>query len=446
MFEPKAAMEAVAILADTRSNAFQCFKAAAELKSIAEAAEAEALGLLAEENSWTNNNDDFEVIGQRFVRVGDDGTPLIDEALPLEVAAAMGSSAGTATCLLRDVVNLKERHPYTWEAIQEGVLPLWRAQQVSQTCSSFGLDAAETVQVDEQLRHVLGHVGWKRARQVLKAAIMKTAPIKVAEKIEAQRQARYCNKYSTDDPGVSFISACLDTADAIFFDAAVDRIADILGEQGDESDKDMRRAKAVGILGTPAHALQLMGTPSMRGVDETSPVPVPSEKMLERQRPTAQVYVHFNADGLDSETSVVRVEKLGPAMVSQLGQILGHCSIRLTPVLHVGDSVETPVDGYEVPRRHNEQVVLRDRYEVFPFSSRDARGLDMDHTNPYRVGVPGQTRPSNLGPLSRRAHRVKTHCGWQLNQPKPGWFEWTTRYGQTFTVGPDGTRPYHDRQ
>ena len=436
MFEPEVALEAVAILADPSSSPFHCFKAATQLKSIAEAAEAEALGYLAEENSWTNNNDDYDVIGQRFVRVGDDGTPLIDEALPLEVAAAMGFSAGTATCLLRDVVNLRNRHPYTWEAIQEGVLPLWRAQQVSQTCSGFGLDAGETVQVDEQLRHVLGRVGWKRARQVLKAAIMKTAPIKVAAKLEEQRQARYCNKYSTDDPAVTFISACLDTGDAVFFDAAVDRIADILGEQGDTSAKDVRRARAVGVLGTPAYALQLMGTP----------VPVPSEKMVERQRPTAQVYVHINADSLKSDTAVIRVEKLGPAMVSQLGQIVGHSRIKLTPVMHVGDSGEEPVDGYEIPRRHNEHVVLRDRYEVFPFSTRDARGLDMDHTHPYRVGVSGQTRPSNLGPLSRRAHRVKTHCGWKLNQPKPGWFEWTTRYGQTFTVGPDGTRPYHDRQ
>jgi len=446
MFERRAAIEAVAILADPSSSAFHCFKAASELKSIAEAAEAEALGYLAEENSWTSNNDDYDMIGQRFVRIGDDGTPLIDEALPLEVAAAMGLSAGMATCLLRDVVNLKERHPYTWEAVQEGVLPLWRAQQVSQTCASFRLDAAETIRVDQQVRHVLGRVGWKRARQVLKATIMKTAPLKVAARIEEQRQARYCNKYSTDDPATTFISACLDTADAIYFDAAVDRIADILGEQGDTSDKDMRRAKAVGILGTPAHALQLMGMPSRRGVDEASPVPVPSQEMVERQRPTAQVYVHINADSLQADTEVVRVEKLGPAMVSQLGQILGHSRIRLTPVLRVGVSVEEPVDSYEIPRLQGEQVVLRDRFEVFPFSSRDARGLDMDHTSPYRSGIPGQTRPSNLGPLSRRAHRAKTHCGWKLNQPKPGVFEWTTRYGQVFTVGPNGTRPYHDRQ
>ncbi len=59
-------------------------------------------------------------------------------------------------------------------------------------------------------------------------------------------------KLPTDDPGVAYLSARVDTPDAIFFDAMVDRIADILGDRGDTDLKDIRRAKAIGVLGHPA--------------------------------------------------------------------------------------------------------------------------------------------------------------------------------------------------
>jgi hypothetical protein len=68
----------------------------------------------------------------------------------------------------------------------------------------------------------------------------------------------------------------------------------------------------------------------------------------------------------------------------------------------------------------------------------------LDHTVEYRPGVPGQTRPSNLGPLSRRVHRAKTHAGWQLKQVEPGVFHWTSARGQTYEVGPNGTRPLNE--
>jgi len=48
-----------------------------------------------------------------------------------------------------------------------------------------------------------------------------------------------------------------ETPAAIWFDAAVDRAADIIGLLGDTSCKDVRRAKAVGILAQPQQALDL---------------------------------------------------------------------------------------------------------------------------------------------------------------------------------------------
>ena len=107
--------------------------------------------------------------------------------------------------------------------------------------------------------------------------------------------------------------------------------------------------------------------------------------------------------------------------------------------------VETVVDAYEIPERLRQAVICRDGYEVFPWSCKDARTCDLDHTEAFQPGVPGQTRESNLGPLSRRVHRAKTHCGWQLTQLTPGVFEWVTGYGQRFIVGPHGTVRYHEQ-
>ena len=100
---------------------------------------------------------------------------------------------------------------------------------------------------------------------------------------------------------------------------------------------------------------------------------------------------------------------------------------------------DVAVDSYEIPERIRRQVLLRDQVEVFPYSSRSARGADLDHTRPYRPGRRDQTRASNLGPLSRKAHRGKTHGGWRLSQPAPGVFHWRSPAGLAYRVTPSGT-------
>lgn len=40
------------------------------------------------------------MVGRRPVRIGADDTPLVDETLPLEIAALTGTSVGSATALI----------------------------------------------------------------------------------------------------------------------------------------------------------------------------------------------------------------------------------------------------------------------------------------------------------------------------------------------------------
>jgi hypothetical protein len=79
-------------------------------------------------------------------------------------------------------------------------------------------------------------------------------------------------------------------------------------------------------------------------------------------------------------------------------------------------------------------VQIRDGECTFPACSRHARESDFEHATPYHKD--GRTCACNAGARSRRCHRTKQSKGWKLTQPLPGWHQWTTPSGRTYTQGP----------
>ena len=79
-------------------------------------------------------------------------------------------------------------------------------------------------------------------------------------------------------------------------------------------------------------------------------------------------------------------------------------------------------------------VQVRDGECTFPPCSRHARETDFEHAVPYDKG--GRTCGCNAGSRSRQCHRVKQAPGWNVTQPRPGWHEWITPTGRTYTQGP----------
>jgi len=79
-------------------------------------------------------------------------------------------------------------------------------------------------------------------------------------------------------------------------------------------------------------------------------------------------------------------------------------------------------------------VQIRDAECTFPCCTRHARESDFEHAVPYDQG--GRTCACNAGARSRRCHRVKQSKGWTVTQPQPGWHQWTTPSGRTYTQGP----------
>src|SRR3984885_13961891 len=104
-----------------------------------------------------------------------------------------------------------------------------------------------------------------------------------------------------------------------------------------------------------------------------------------------------------------------------------------------------PVPTYDCDHRHESHcyqpnaalrhlVQVRDYTCTFPSCSRHARDSDFEHAQPYDKG--GRTCSCNAGARSRKCHRVKQSPGWKVTQPKPGWHEWKTPSGRTYTQAP----------
>jgi hypothetical protein len=79
-------------------------------------------------------------------------------------------------------------------------------------------------------------------------------------------------------------------------------------------------------------------------------------------------------------------------------------------------------------------VQVRDGDCTFPPCTRHARESDFEHAVPYDKG--GRTCACNAGARSRKCHRIKQSPGWTVTQPEPGFHEWTTPAGRTYTQEP----------
>ncbi|MGZ4444168.1 MAG: hypothetical protein ACXVXC_13470, partial [Nocardioidaceae bacterium] len=161
--------------------------------------------------------------------------------------------------------------------------------------------------------------------------------------------------------------------------------------------------------------------------------------------PLVHLYVHAHHDTIEAgEGGVCRVEGHGPMTQQWLREHLGPLHfLKPTQVIDLND--QTPVDAYEIPDKHREAVHQRTPADVFPFATQVGRGpnaddpeVDVDHNHPHADG--GETGPGNYGPLVRLHHRIKTHGGWRVFQPRTGFYLWVDPHGRVYLVDHTGTR------
>ncbi|MCI1746928.1 MAG: DUF222 domain-containing protein [Acidipropionibacterium sp.] len=373
--------------------------------------------------------------GPRLVQFGADGTEPVPEFLVLEIAALLGTHEGLAQKMVTDVVNLRSRHPLAWQAMDQGLAEAWQARAVANACADAELSLAAARRIDAQLQPCWGHLPWPRIRERLRGLIRRADPDLARAKAEKARAERFVRIRHLDD-STSLLVARMASSDAVAIWEAISHLAVQAVAEGATAPLSILRTEALGALARPTNE------------SSTPQLPPPGR---------AELVVHIAAEdlpGLETAAEGTRVgrvenrgEPLGPVLLTEIQELLAHRAVRVTPVIDLAGDPQ--IDSYEIPDRMRAQLDYRDVYSVFPYSSRRARHCDLDHTVAYQHRDPpkGQTRPTNLGHLSRKEHRWKTwDKGFRIAQMSSGSFVVTTPGGFRYLIDRGLTFRLHPRR
>ncbi len=385
---------------------------------------------------------------EELIQLGGDGTPKVAEFAPAELGAELSMSPFAARQLIADALDLRHRLPLLWGRVLAGEVKPWIGRKTADATRAVSAEVAAVV--DRRVTKWAHSLSWGRLENIIAAASIAADPAAAAATADGAARSQGVWVGQSSDHGIKDIFIRTEAPNAIWFDATIDRIADSLAALGDTDSKDIRRARAVGVLAQPQQALDLFGTTApaaATGGDAGQPATPagggqPSPGPNVDARPPATLYIHLSEDSVTRDgAGVARFEGVGPVTIDQAKKWLGHCHVTVKPVIDLAN--QAPVDGYEVPDRLREAIHLRSPVDVFPYATNTTRTKQADHSDPYvdpgDGGPPGQTRLDNLAPMVTFHHRIKTHSRWQVKQVFNGVFVWRSPHGRLFLVDHTGT-------
>ena len=399
----------------------------------------------------------FRPGGNRLVQVGGDGTPLVQDLCLVELGIARRVHTLSVRSATADVLDLRHRLPRVWRVVVALDAEVWVARKVASL--SRKLSPAAVAVVDAAVADAIAGESPARVLEIAEAKIIEVDTVAHRAALDAERRRRYVGLGRTDEFGLRQVIARVAAGDAVWVDATIDRVADILATRPDlrpdtpaEIERDELRALAFGWLARPAELLTLLleaagddpgAAPEPEPTRALAPPAATLERLqrqhLTRLRPNATLHVHLHEAALAGFCAgVARVEEIGPMLLSQVRELLGHCNVRLQPVIDLHDRVS--VNSYEFPEAIKERVHLTHPGEALPHAARKSRKVDVDHPEPYEPGgPPDQTGTHNAGPLGRTGHRAKTHLGYTVTQTERGDHVWRTPHGLHRIVDERGT-------
>ncbi|HEX5005191.1 MAG TPA: hypothetical protein VFV65_07730, partial [Gemmatimonadales bacterium] len=186
---------------------------------------------------------------ERTRRSGSEGTPLVSEFAAVEFGALMGMGYYAADHYLHDAVDIYYRHPRLWAAILAGTAQVWQARQVVKRTAGVGLTLAQARWVDEEVAPYLGCLPWSQVLELVEAKIIAADPEAAEARRLAAEMERFVRTGRSSEHGLKTLYAKATAGEVIYLTAMIERIAAILAERGDTDPADVRRSKALGILG-----------------------------------------------------------------------------------------------------------------------------------------------------------------------------------------------------
>jgi hypothetical protein len=364
-----------------------------------------------------------DFLGQgRLCPLAGEGTPEVAEFAIPEFAAALGLTEQAGVRLIGDALELRHRLPLLWARIQDGDLPAWRGRKVAEHTQTLSIEGAAWV--DRQIAPFAHRLSSGRVRELVDAALHRFGLDHPEEFPSAAADLRDVD-FAPVPGGQVYVRALLDAVDGASLRDRVEEVAETLARCGDDASESVRRSRALGLLAHPQLTLDLLAG------DTHSPASTRGAEL--------RLYVHMSAEDLETGRGVARVEGRGPVSLERVREWISKSDVVIRPVIDLSD--EIVVDAYEIPERLREQVLLRDPVCVFPWCGARSHRRDVDHITPYDdTGPPGQTASSNLAPLCRFHHRVKTHSAWRYRRDPEGGYLWTSPLGRCYRVSHLGTR------
>jgi hypothetical protein len=342
----------------------------------------------------------------RFYALRNDPTSGVDYASD-EVAAELTLTPMAAARRVGVAVEMADRLPDTVRALDSGVLDLQKATLIAERTRVLDDDKAAVVEAA-----VLAFAPGRTVRQIrdkLSREILKADP--AGAEARRQRAAR--------DAFVRFQPEPDGMAELRVYDRAENLLPvfDLLTATA-------RRAKAAG---DPASTGELRA----KALHDL----VLGER---RERVVTELRVTIPASALAGASQRPgELHGYGPVTIQTLHDLAASGSVFWRRI--VTDPVTGTVLDVGRRRRHTrplgEHIRSRDKHCVFPGCPRPAEDCQVDHTTDHARG--GPTSVANLGVLCQHHNLMKQSTDWQLRQPEPGWFVWTSPTGATYHVTPE---------
>ena len=363
----------------------------------------------------TSDDVAYPDFGDGEVTLAGDGAPAVSEAAVVELVTTLGLSDGAGRHFVGRCLELRYRLPRLWRRVVDLEVAPWRAFKVADATRSLPLDGAAFV--DHRLAGFAHSLSWAQLERTVEAARVEFDPDEVERRRTADPRHFDVRTDRAGIDGYAYVDGLLDLADALDLDSAVSAGAAQLADLGCEEPLDVRRSMAVGEIARAQPALDLETTEPSRAVT---------------------LYVHL------SDADVARLDNTDtPVLVDQVAAWCAGAEVTIKPVIDLNEA--RSVAGYVPTDPLAERVRLAWPQCVFPYCARRARRCDLDHRVPY--GDAGPTSTSNLAPLCRTHHRMKTFCGFTYEPATttetgiPSAFTWTSPTGARFRVDRRGSTP-----
>ncbi|WP_148574927.1 HNH endonuclease signature motif containing protein [Nocardioides caldifontis] len=388
------------------------------------------------------------------LRVDGQGCFMVQKFAITHLATELGLTEAAARAEVGQSVELRDRLPRLYRQVMAGVLPAWKGRKIAQHTLPLSDQAA--AYVDAHLAPFAHMLSVWRILKAVDAAIIHHDPDRAALLAAQAAEDRgvwvdHCPHGPADLPvadSTSRIEATVDTPDALAFEDAI-AVAAALADLGHQGSLDARRAKAVGVLTDPQHALELTGAAA-----ENAAMGEPAEQMRPKVRQRKRlggttIHLHLHTAALGQLSPVARIDGLGPRPAAAVQQWLAGLApgaqVTVTPVVDLAERIS--VDAHEAPPRLRAQIDHLDTTCVFPWCGSQGRH-DLDHITEYADpadgGPPGQTNSQNLAKLCRYHHRVKTHTAWRYRREPDRSLTWTSPLGKQYRVDHTGTQRIPD--